>query len=139
MTIRIWAAIGLFTIYSAFLLRVGGAPARAELAAIRSAAESYRVESLRIAKEKNDANRKELDRVRADWDAYRLRHAAKAPSVTTRVCADAEGNRAVSDALQAYIGAVGEFRSSVEGLLADADRDRQNLSCAVEWAATINR
>jgi hypothetical protein len=55
------------------------------------------------------------------------------------VCESDEANRELSDALSAYVGEVERFRAGAEGLLAEADGQRERVDCAVEWAQTLNR
>ena len=136
---RIILVIALFATYSAFVYRIGGNSPRAELKALHVAAEAYQQESERIAKEKNREYSEDIARVRSEWDAYRLRNR---PTETVRVvagvCESDTANRELSDALSAYVGAVGRFRAGTEGLLAECDAQRERLSCAAEWAGTLD-
>ncbi len=137
---RTLSVIALFVIYSSFIYRIGGNSPRAELARIEAAAKAYQQESARIAKEKDRAYEKDLARVKSDWDAYRLRNKRdKAVNIRASVCESDEANRELSDALSAYVGEVERFRTGAEGLLAEADGQREQLICATEWADTLNR
>lgn len=136
---RMLASVGLVAVVLAFTYRIGGNAPRAELKALRAAAEAYRAESARIAKEKDREYSKELDRVRSDWADWMRRHPAKARGVDSRVCADSAGNEQLSAAVSAYIGEVERFRADTAELLAEADRQRAALTCAAEWAGTVSQ
>lgn len=137
---RIILVIALFATYSAFVYRIGGNSPRAELKAVHVAAEAFKQESVRIAKEKDRAYEKDLARVKSDWAAYRMRNKRdKAVNIRASVCESDEANRELSDAVSAYVGEVERFRTGAEGLLAEADGQRERVDCAVEWAQTLNR
>lgn len=136
---RYLAVAVIITAYSAFMFHLGGLFPKAKLAKLEASASAYKAESERIAKETDNDYRTKLAAVQRDWDAYRLRHPAiKTVRIVAGVCDNASGNAVVSDAVSAYLGAVGEFRSQVEGLLKECAADREQLACAVEWSGTIN-
>ncbi len=123
-----------------YTYHAGGNAPRAELKAVQDAAAAYKAQSERIAKEKNDEYAKSLAAVKSDWDAFRLRKpAVKTVRLYTNVCDSPSGNDIVSSAVSSYVAEVGRFREEVESLLAEADKQRTQLSCAVSWAGTINQ
>ena len=134
-------AIAAFTAaLLAYTYHAGGEGPRAELKALQAASEAYKQESIKIAKEKDNEYKNDVAAVRAGWAAYRLRKpAVKTARVATNVCDNEAGNRIVSDSVTEYLKAVGRFRSEAESLLERADQQQAQLSCAVEWAGTINR
>lgn len=136
---RIILVIALFATYSAFVYRIGGNSPRAELKAVHVAAEAFKQESARIAKEKDREYEKDIARVKSDWADWMRRHSGKVRNINARVCESDEANRELSDAVSAYVGEVERFRTGAEGLLAEADGQRERVDCAVEWAQTLNR
>lgn len=136
-----YIAIALVVVaYTGIVYHAGGNGPRAELKTIQDAAIAYKTESARIAKEKDDEYQRNITTVAAAWAAYRLRHPiVETVRVDSRVCEDGAGNSVVSASVGEYISAVGQFRSETQKIIEQCDAQRQQLSCTVDWAGTINR